>query len=216
MKHKDSSKSYPDLTVVGLVGGVASGKSSVARALAEKGAHVIDSDAMAHHLLDEEKFVQKIRREFGEDVLVDGKVDHAALANVVFNDEKELEKLNSIMHPPLLDRIRAVLEEKNEKEVGSVVVIDAALLLEAGLGEICDYVVYVQCSLKTRLWRARQNRQWKNGDMKRREKFQLMLGEKRNRSDFTVNNNLSPGFMKKEVDRFWKEFIERKDKNKDK
>lgn len=200
-------KKYNKLIIIGLVGGVASGKSSVAVAFEKRGARVIDADALTHEELDRARSRGKIVKAFGRDVLRKGKVDRAKLSRIVFEDEEQLKILTSIVHPFILAAIGAKLKKLNQRKRPVVVVIEAALLVETGLFKICDHIVYIQCSLKVRLWRARKKRRWTGEELGKREKFQLTLKEKKAVSTATVNNNLTPAYLDRSVEKFWKDNI---------
>ena len=129
------------LLIVGLTGGIASGKSTVSLLLKNKGAVIIDADEISRNILIPGKPAwTKVIEHFGEKVLRDDKnIDRKKLAQIVFSDKKELELLNSITHPIIIEEIKRQLEyyKKVDEEV---VVIDAALLLELGLNSLVDEV----------------------------------------------------------------------------
>ena len=129
------------MLLVGLTGGIASGKSTVSAMLAERGAEVIDADHIARQVVMPGMPAWcKIRDHFGPGVLhPDGQLDRQALADMVFADQSKLALLNEITHPAIFARIADRLEEYHDQDV--VVVLDAALLIEAGLAEGVDVVI---------------------------------------------------------------------------
>lgn len=169
--------------VVGIVGGVASGKSFVAGLFRDLGARVEDADAAAKAVLDEPEVREALAEAYGAGVLdADGSVDRLALADAAFGPPPETGPLNRIVHP----RVRRRLEKEVFAGTG-VVVLDAPLLLEAGLAAVCDLVVYVEADEAVRAGRARA-RGWSEAEWRRREASQADAGEKRAAAHVTVFN----------------------------
>ena len=182
---RSSGASIP---VVGIAGGIGSGKSSVARELASLGALVSDSDAQIREALETHAIRAELRRWWGEGVLdEDGRVDRSAVARIVFNDPGERERLERLLHPYAL-RARERIIERGERDGAPCVVIDAPLLFEAGLDAGCDAVIFVDTPRETRVERLRESRGWDEGELDRREKAQLPLEQKRAKSDYVVVN----------------------------
>jgi dephospho-CoA kinase len=175
--------------VIGILGGIASGKSTVAKAFARLGCKIINADAIAHELLDEETVREKIVALFGREILdSEGKIDHKTLAGIVFADRDKLSSLNEILHPLVLERVEAMIEECGRQNHIKAIVLDMPLLVEVGWAERCDRLIYVDCSLKTRSERAQKAGLDKN-QLKIRENFQISLDNKQNLADNTVENN---------------------------
>ena len=129
------------MKVIGLTGGIASGKSTVSRMLRQKGAHIIDADEIAKEIVKPGKPAwEDIVRYFGKEILDEsGNIRRKKLAKIVFSDEKKLNLLNRITHPRIVEEIKRELEacrRRNEK----IVIIDAALLLEIGHDVLVDEV----------------------------------------------------------------------------
>lgn len=142
------------LTVVGIVGKIGAGKSTVAGMLADLGAEVVDADRIAHEVLGGEAVRAAVRSRFGEGVVVaDGSVDRRALAKIVFGPGPEhaaaLRDLEAIVHPPVRERIAARLEAAARGTAGAegrrVVVLDVPLLVKSGWVDVCDVVVVLAC-----------------------------------------------------------------------
>ena len=158
------------LQVIGLVGRAGSGKSTVARALAEDGAVVIEADAIGHEITDRDPEVRAaLIAEYGPEIyLEDGALDRRRVAARVFADRDARARLDAWVHPRILARIRAELERLRALGFRGVVVIDAALMLEWGLEQDCDAVVAVtapESAQIERLWRARG---WSEADARAR------------------------------------------------
>jgi len=142
---------------VGLTGGIASGKSTVSRVLAERGAVVIDADAVARTLVEPgSPLLAELAEEFGEDVLRDdGALDRAALGRIAFASEERLARLNAMAHPPLVARLIELVEdaERASGVTGGVLVVDAALLAEWDILDLFDTIVVVDAPIDVRVER---------------------------------------------------------------
>jgi len=150
------------LLLIGLVGRAGSGKSTVARALAGAGAVVIDADALGHQVTDQDPEVRAaLAAEYGPDVYgADGRLERGTVAARVFHDPAARARLDRLVHPRILDRIRARLEELRAAKFHGPVVIDAALMLEWGLEREVDAVIAVTAPEPLQLERLRRARGW--------------------------------------------------------
>lgn len=174
------------LTVIGLVGGIASGKSTVATHFAALRPGVrVDADALAHRALDRPAVREAIARRFPGTAGRDGKTDREKLAAVVFRDAQALQDLERITHPVIRRAIRRQIRDAE----GPYVFLDAALLQETGAVELCDWVVYVACPARVRRSRARRDRGWSEAEHRRREARQWPCARKRAGADFVVDNS---------------------------
>lgn len=140
---------------IGLTGGIASGKTEVARVLKELGAHVIDADALGARVVEPgTPALERLIAAFGTDILAtDGRIERAKVARMVFLDESKLKKLNEIIHPELIREIRLELESLERSDPDGTVVVDAALLVEWGVLDMFDLVVGVRAPHAMRLER---------------------------------------------------------------
>lgn len=143
------------MLLVALTGGIASGKSTVARRLAEHGAVVVDADQVAREVVEPgEPALRRIAEEFGADMIAaDGTLDRAALGAVVFSDPEARQRLNEITHPAVLERSRARFAEAAAADPHAIVVYDIPLLVEAGRTDEFDLVVVVHAAAETRVSR---------------------------------------------------------------
>ena len=182
---RSSGRSIP---VVGIAGGIGSGKSTVARELQALGALVSDSDVQIRAALETEDVKRTLTQWWGDRVLNDeGDVDRSAIAKIVFNDPAQRQRLEDLLHPYPL-RARTAMIERGEEEGAACVVIDAPLLFEVGLDQECDAVIFVDTPRETRLARLRETRGWSEQELDRREKAQLPLEHKRQNSEYSVIN----------------------------
>ncbi len=190
----------------GLLGGIASGKSAVARLLAGQDGRVISADELAHEVLESPEVVSRIRERFGTEVLdARGRVDRDALGKRVFSPAGGPEAraaLESWIHPPVRARILALVNEARAAGVPRIV-LDVPLLLENdvdhGLARLCDALIFVEADEATRDLRARRERGWPEGEVARREATQLSLAEKRRLSRHVIPNNQSPKDLEQAV-----------------
>lgn len=193
--------------VFALVGGVASGKSTVARAFEKLGATVIDADAEGHEVLKDAQVRQEIRQAFGDVFAADGSVDRAKLGAAVFGDAAKLERLNGITHPRIRARTQARLDAAIQGNAKAVV-LDVSLLLESKAYEgKYDVLVYVACPEEERERRAEAKRGWKRGELQKRQQHQLSLDTKRALADAMIDNGGTEEATQQQVQRLWDEYL---------
>ena len=172
-------------TILGLVGGIASGKSSVAALFAEeRRTTIVDADRLARRVLRQPAVQDALRRRFPRCVGPDGELDRSKMARRVFSRPAELEALEAILHPPIRRAMRAAIRRAKTPYV----IVDAPLLQEVGSDEFCDAVVYVSCPARTRRRRAKRTRGWTEEEHRLRESRQWPLRRKRDGSDYVVDN----------------------------
>ncbi|MBK7404636.1 MAG: dephospho-CoA kinase [Phycisphaerales bacterium] len=191
----------PEPVVIGLAGGVGSGKSEVARAFAELGCPVADSDKAAREALDRPDVRAKLVEWWGGEVLDrDGRIDRKRVAAIVFADADQRLRLEGLVHP-IVRQGRAELRDQARQAGAPAVIVDAPLLFEAGLDAECDAVIFVDAPLALRQDHVRISRGWDQAELVRREKVQLPLDEKRKRSDHEIVNDADPARLRAEVRR---------------
>jgi dephospho-CoA kinase len=177
------------LIVLGVLGGIGSGKSTVARLFGELGACVIDADRMAHDCLDRPEVRERIGAVFGARCIAAGRVDRETLARMVFEDPAKLSRLNDIVHPCVLAAIDQELDRLRQPRGGPrLAVLDVPLLLEADLHGRCDRLLFVAASQEARAARVRDRRGWTVEELARREKNQKPLDEKEAVADYKIVN----------------------------
>ncbi|MHC4118515.1 MAG: dephospho-CoA kinase [Planctomycetota bacterium] len=175
--------------MIGILGGIASGKSSVAAEFEKLGCKIVDADKIVHELLKRRSVRQRIVASFGRDILDStGNIDHKKLAEAAFADVAGLSALNEIIHPFVLKRAEQLIERYSRQDQVKAVVLDMPLLVEVGWAERCDKLVFVDCRRELRVTRARKKGFDKN-QLKIRENFQISLDNKANIADNTVVNN---------------------------
>jgi dephospho-CoA kinase len=192
--------------LIGILGGVASGKSLVAQQLARLGAGVLDADRAGHEVLRLPQIEAAVRQRWGAEVFgPDGRIDRRRLARVVFADPpdgpRQRKFLEKLTHPEigrLLGRQAAALAGSG----CTAAVLDAPLLLEAGWDRLCNRLVFVDAPRQTRLCRALA-RGWSKEDFAVREEAQESLDFKRQRADVVLDNSGSPEHTQAQVEHFW-------------
>ncbi|MGA2298453.1 MAG: dephospho-CoA kinase [FCB group bacterium] len=191
--------------VIGLTGGIGSGKSVVALIISNMGYPVISTDEKAKEIMVSDDAVKnKLIMEFGSEVFLPGrKLNNEYLANLVFGPtkthKKALEKLNSIVHPPVIDYMMAEVE-KHEMAGKPMVFVESALIYEAELDEGFDYVITVHSSEENRLERAMKRTGMSKEQVKARMNEQFTQDEKRKLADFVIENNGTIKELKKSVE----------------
>jgi dephospho-CoA kinase len=173
--------------IIGLTGGIACGKTTVAGLFQNFGADVIDADSVGHRLLKENPSVKKkLVAMFGASIL-DSKdeIDRSKLGRIVFDSPDQLQALSKIVHPPIIELIKADIAEKSSSAEKSIIIIDAALLIELNLTYTVDFVVLVYADENIQMQRLTQ-RGLSYGDAQRRINSQMPSAEKTRFADFVI------------------------------
>lgn len=193
---------------VGLTGGMASGKSTVAKLLVKKGAKSLNSDQLVHQLFKKKSAVYlKIIREFGESVLNKSKnIDRKKLAEIVFNYPKKLKKLEQIVHPLVIKEINQRMNKWEKSKRVSVAVVEIPLLFEKKLEKHFDSVIVVTAPVKAQLQRSLKKGYRQPKEIRQRLRAQMKQQLKAAKADYVVGNNGSLAVLKKKVDKIWKQF----------
>ena len=174
------------MKLIGVTGSLGTGKTTVAGFFKKLGARVIDADKLVHKIYRTDSTVRKnILEEFGEPVFTRGRVDRKKLARRAFSGRKYLRALCDIVYPETIKRIKEEVGKAKE----DVVVLDAPMLIEAGLGNYVDYIVVVRRSVRNRA--------------RKRLAFQMPLSEKMKRADFIIDNNRAKEYTWKKVEEIW-------------
>ena len=193
---------------VGLTGNIGSGKSSVAALLVEKGATLIDADALARTATQDPDVLTAIGARLGADLVVDGQLDRAATAARVFNDEDARIVLNGIVHPWVRrksdERIMAL---SNRAEPSEVILLDIPLLYENGLETGLDAVIVVSATLENRMRRVAARSGLSETEVRARDRAQMPLAEKVERADFVVYNDGEPDALAPQLDALWTKLV---------
>ncbi len=175
--------------VIGVVGGIGSGKSTVARQMASLGGSVFDADASARAALDDAEVREALHEAFGEAVFdAAGGIDRRALAEVAFDSDRHRRRLEAMIHPKVRADLDRHIAAANADAQTRFIVLDVPLLLEVGWGDLCDRIVYVDADRERRMQRLRQ-RGWEESELIRRENSQMPLDKKLKCAHDMVENN---------------------------
>jgi dephospho-CoA kinase len=197
---------------VGLTGGLAAGKSTVASLFRELGAFHIDADLIAHELLAPGGgAAREVAARFGDKVAgADGGIDRKALAAIVFADPQALADLNALVHPKIRAEIaRRIAEEDSRASASPVALVDAALLVESGIHRDFDALIVVACSEATQVTRALARGDLTEGQARARVAAQAPLREKLAAASYVIDNGGSLDETRRRVREVWDELLRR-------
>ncbi|RMH07750.1 MAG: dephospho-CoA kinase [Nitrospirae bacterium] len=199
------------MLVVGLTGGLASGKSTVAKLFEECGAIVIDADQLARQVVQPGRAAWKdIIREFGPSILqADRTINRKALADLVFRDPQKLAALNRIVHPRVAREQVRLVNTLAKRDPHAVVIYDAALLIEAGAHTRMDVIIVVTANQEVQLRRAQQRDGISRAEARRRIRGQLPLRVKRQYADYLLDGTLPPAKLRSLVRRLYQQLKQR-------
>jgi len=186
--------------IIGILGGVGSGKSFVARLFGELGCLVIDSDEQVRLAYQDPAVLAELRNWWGGDIfLPDGSVNRKAIAGIVFNDPVQRDKLEKLIHP-WVAKARDVQMQRAKDDLSIPAFIwDTPLLLESGWYRKCDALVFVDTPFTTRLDRVKQTRCFDESDRHHREKNQSPLDKKQEIADYVVVNTADADDLRRQV-----------------
>lgn len=185
--------------IIGIIGGIGSGKSFVARFFGELGACVINSDDSVHRVYLRDDVKQTLRDWWGDGIIdANGNVDRKAVAQIVFSDPAERRRLEAYVHPLVHEDRRRIMEAAENDPSVTAFVWDTPLLVEVGLHRECDAVVFVDAPLEMRAARVAQ-RGWSGEELQRRENSQMPLDNKRAMSDYVISNAADAEAARKQV-----------------
>ena len=192
------------MKVIGLTGGIGSGKSTVSQFLAELGAVILDADRVGHEALKPDTEVwREVVAAFGRQVLTPGgNIDRAKLGEIVFGKPESLSRLNQIMHPRMFDMVKAQLEGYRRQGV-DVAVLEAPLLIEAGWTSLVDEVWVTVASESTVLRRLQERAGLSRAESLARIRSQLSSEERIKHADVVINNDGDLDELKARVGKLW-------------
>jgi dephospho-CoA kinase len=186
--------------IIGITGGIGSGKSFVAALFGELGCAVLDADAQVRSAYDDPAVRQTLRQWWGDEAfLADGSLNRAWIARRVFADPQERKRLEALVHPMVHEARRQEMQKRAEDKSVVAFVWDTPLLFEVGLNGQCDAVVFVDSPLNLRTERVARARQWDQGELLKRENLQWPLDRKREISDYVIENTAGAGEARSQV-----------------
>ncbi len=195
------------MLLLGLTGGIASGKSTVSKMLTDLGWHVIDADEIAKKVVEPGTPGLKVLiKEFGKEILSnDGQLDRKALGKIIFSNPSLRNRLNQGLHPLILNKIKDKVEYLEKNSSHRMVVIDAPLLMETGLDKTTDYNIVVSLDKNMQLERLMKRDKLELEEAEKRINSQMPLPEKLKRADFIIDNSGSISETASQVRRLYQE-----------
>ena len=195
--------------IIGLTGGIGTGKSTVSRKLRERGYPVIDLDVISREVIEYPEVIDELVRNFGNEILenqnnTSGKksISRNKLRQTVFKEEKKVSVLNSIMHPPIVEEMRRQIEKLRKSY--KTVFVEVQLLFEAKLEKEFDIIVLVYADKKTQLERVLKRDGRSEGEVQQIINAQMDMTEKRRLSNYIIENNGDSEMLDLEIEKFIK------------
>jgi dephospho-CoA kinase len=178
------------ILTVGVTGGIGSGKTTVCKIFEEFGAKVIYADEVAKRIMEEdEKLKRKIKKLFGDEAYIGGKLNRKFISDVIFSDEKKRKVLESIVHPEVIKKIITEFKKISKNENQSFVIVEAALIFESGFDKELDYVVVVDADEELKIKRIMERDNCTREEVLKRMKAQMSQSKKRSLADIVIQND---------------------------
>ena len=194
--------------IIGLTGGIVSGKSTVAKMFKDLGAKIVDADELGHKvILPHKPAWKKIVRLFGKDLLKeDLKINRKKLGRIVFNNQNLLKKLNEITHPEIIKLIKKEIKSIKDKtdKKDDILIIDAALIYEAKIDNLMDKIIVVYINEEKQIERLMERNNLSAQESLKRIKSQTPLKEKVKMADYVIDNSNSLDKTKEQVKKIWR------------
>ena len=173
------------MKIIGLTGGIGSGKSTVLKFFKELGAATYIADVEAKKLMNsDEELIQQIKNLFGEEAYINSELNRKYIASIAFKDSKILDKLNKLIHP----KVRSNFNEFVKKSTSKVIIYEAAILFESGSAELCDYIITVTANLEDKMQRIINRDGISKAQILERMKHQIADDFRIKNSDFVIEN----------------------------
>ncbi|MBS19524.1 MAG: dephospho-CoA kinase [Chloroflexi bacterium] len=192
------------MITVGLTGGIATGKSLVSQLLEEHGAFVINADLIAHELYNPGTIgFNSLIAHFGDTILdLNGTIDRKKLASIVFTRKHEMDNLNTIMHPLIYDEIKKIMSDLSNKK-HPVVVVEAAVLIEAGWQDLFDQIWVVSSDMETVISRLNARNGLSREESLKRINSQMPSKDRNKYADIVIENNGNTGILSSRIKELW-------------
>jgi dephospho-CoA kinase len=188
------------IPIIGIVGGIGSGKSLVANAMRDLGGYLINADQLGHEALEQPDIKASLVQRWGDKILdAAGKANRRHIGHIVFADRRELEALESLVFPYIEKRILDEIERARGDAGVKCIILDAAIMMETGWDRHCDKIVFVDTPREIRLARLQARRGWDEKELERREAMQWPVDEKKRRADAVIVNDGEPDKVARQV-----------------
>ena len=189
--------------IVGLTGGIASGKSTVSNIFRELGIEIIDADIKAKEISERKDVINEIENIFGKDVInINGQIDRIKLKEIVFGNKEKLKKLNDVFHPKVMAEFKKI-KENNDKN--DIIIFDVPLLFETEMDKICDKVIVVYTDETTQIKRMIERDNITEELARKIINSQMSLKEKLEKSQIHIENNGTLENLKEKIKNIYKE-----------
>lgn len=173
--------------IIGLTGGIASGKSTVSKIFRELGAEIIDADIKAKEISEREDIVKEIGNIFGKEIInSEGKIDRLKIKEIVFNNKEKLKKLNDLIHPKVMEEFKKIKENTGKNDI---IIFDVPLLFESGMDKMCDKIILVFTDKDIQIKRMLERDGITEELAEKIINSQMSLEEKLNKSQIHLENN---------------------------
>lgn len=195
------------MTLIGITGGIASGKTEVAKVFQKLGAKILSGDEIGKDVVENNpQLLKKLVKTFGEDILDSKKrLNRKKLGEIAFSSRSLTKELNSIVHPFLLKDLKEKIESFAKRGYRKPLVIDAALIMEWDLQKKLDYLVFVDCTKQKRIKRLIEQKGYTRKEAEQRIKAQLPESKKRKQADFIIKNEGSLKELRANTKALWKQ-----------
>ena len=190
--------------ILGLTGGIASGKSTVSKKLKELGSYIIDADKISREVSDSVEILKKLEDTFGSQIIDNNHLDRKKLREIIFEKKEKRKLLNSIMHPIIEKKIIEEIED-NKKE--KLIILDVPLLYETKLEYLCDKVLVVSIDEKIQVERLKARDKIKKKLAKKIINTQMSLAEKIKKADIYIENNGNLDELSKKIEMLYSQLI---------
>ena len=200
------------MIIVGLTGGLSSGKTTVASMFESLGAMVLNADNIAHQLLGSPRVSKRVVDRFGKAILHQGKVDRVKLAQVVFNNPKKLRILEKIIHPLVIREIKTVIAALRTRRKNKMLIMDVPLLFESGLDALADVNIVVKANQKIQIARSTRRFAISRNEALKRMTVQMPLKKKLVLADIVIDNRGTRMQTKKQVKQIFERLTRIKNK----
>ncbi len=197
------------MLLIGITGGIACGKTEVAKVFQKKGAIVLSGDQIGKEVVENNRGVLKeLEKAFGRRILKkDGSLDRRKLGEIAFAAGEATDKLNQIVHPHLLRELRRRIKSMRGRPKTGVVVIDAALIVEWGLEEELDRLVFVESRREDKVRRLAKEKGYTRKEAGGRIRSQLPEIDKKKKADFVIRNDKGLKELREKANRVWKKIV---------
>jgi len=194
------------MLLVGITGGIACGKTEVAKVFQEKGAIILSGDQIGREVVEKGgAVIEKLVRAFGETILrSDGSLDRRRLGRIAFASKESKDRLNDIIHPHLLEELRRRIQKLEEEAPEAVVVIDAALIVEWGLEKELDHLIFVESKEDNKIKRLQKEKGYSEKEAVDRIKSQLPDKVKEEKVDMIIRNDRGLAELRKAAEGAWR------------